>query len=115
MTTSPSGIKTAINSKQEAQNYHRPSDTLKTASKMDDSEKTTASPSLSGSSLNQLAPENHNPSVEQQQPDVEKATPKTAASPLDWEGPEDPDNPLNWSSFKRHYHIVPPAALSFTT
>lgn len=32
----------------------------------------------------------------------------------DWDGPDDPGNPLNWSPWKRHYHIVPIAIISFS-
>jgi hypothetical protein len=34
--------------------------------------------------------------------------------PLDWDGPDDPGNPWNWSHFKRVYHIIPPALVSFS-
>ena len=33
---------------------------------------------------------------------------------LDWDGEDDPDNPLSWSKWKRLYHIYPPALISFT-
>lgn len=32
----------------------------------------------------------------------------------DWTGPNDPENPLNWPAWFRHYHIAPPALISFT-
>lgn len=32
----------------------------------------------------------------------------------DWNGPNDPENPLNWPKWKRFYHIFPPALISFT-
>lgn len=32
----------------------------------------------------------------------------------DWDGADDPGNPLNWSPWKRHYHIVPIAIISFS-
>jgi hypothetical protein len=115
MSTSLSGINTVISSDQQTQKYQHPSNKSKTAPNMDESQKTTATPSLSGSSLHELEPENHNPALEKPQPDVEKATPNTAPSSMDWDGPDDLDNPLNWPAWKRHYHIVPPAAISFTT
>ena len=47
--------------------------------------------------------------------DIEKG--HVAETPLpvtDWNGPEDPDNPQNWPLWKRHFHIVPPAIISFS-
>lgn len=32
----------------------------------------------------------------------------------DWIGPQDPDNPLNWPAWKRHFQIVAPAMISFS-
>jgi hypothetical protein len=49
--------------------------------------------------------------------DLEKATmhfPDTAAG-ADWTGPDDKENPQNWPKFIRHYHILPPALISFAT
>jgi hypothetical protein len=48
--------------------------------------------------------------------DVEKGeqTKPTPSSVLDWSGPNDPDNPMNWSRWKRHYHVIPPAIISFS-
>jgi hypothetical protein len=40
------------------------------------------------------------------------AVPKTVTE-LDWTGPDDRENPLNWGKLVRHYHIVPPALISF--
>jgi hypothetical protein len=34
--------------------------------------------------------------------------------PFDWNGPDDPDNPLNWIKWKRYFHVIPPAIISFT-
>lgn len=39
-----------------------------------------------------------------------RSVPTTAQ---DWDGPDDPENPQNWSNFKRAFHIVPTAALGF--
>lgn len=47
--------------------------------------------------------------------DPEKATqpvPKTIG-PLDWAGPDDPENPQKWAKLVRVYHIIPPALISF--
>jgi hypothetical protein len=48
--------------------------------------------------------------------DVEKGeqTQPTPSSVLDWNGPNDPDNPMNWPRWKRHYHVIPPAIISFS-
>ena len=32
----------------------------------------------------------------------------------DWDGPDDPENPHNWPMWKRAWHTVPPALLSFS-
>lgn len=46
--------------------------------------------------------------------DAEKATPTpNPVTVLDWDGPDDPDDPHNWHPWIRHYHIVPPALISF--
>ncbi|KAK0277036.1 hypothetical protein LTS00_014312 [Friedmanniomyces endolithicus] len=45
-------------------------------------------------------------------PHHEPQPPTTAA---DWNGPDDPDNPLNWTMRKRALHIAPIAFLSFAT
>ncbi|KAK0910553.1 hypothetical protein LTR57_015809 [Friedmanniomyces endolithicus] len=50
----------------------------------------------------------HEPST----PHHEPPPPTTAA---DWNGPDDPDNPLNWTMRKRALHIAPIAFLSFAT
>jgi hypothetical protein len=34
--------------------------------------------------------------------------------PNDWNGPDDPENPMNWNKWIRYYHIIPPALISFT-
>lgn len=48
--------------------------------------------------------------------DPEKATPNagTPTSATEWNGPDDPDNPLLWSRWKRTYHVLPPAIISFS-
>ncbi len=47
--------------------------------------------------------------------DPEKAIPVAhKSSPvLDWTGPDDRENPQKWAKLVRHYHIVPPALISF--
>jgi hypothetical protein len=35
-------------------------------------------------------------------------------NPTDWNGPNDPENPLNWPKWMRCLHVVPPAIISFT-
>jgi hypothetical protein len=48
--------------------------------------------------------------------DVEKGeqTQPAPSAVLDWNGPNDPDNPMNWPRWKRHYHVIPPAIISFS-
>lgn len=43
-------------------------------------------------------------------------TPPEEQSPsvTDWTGPDDPENPRNWSKWKRRYHVLPPALISFS-
>jgi len=33
---------------------------------------------------------------------------------LDWDGPDDPENPFNWPRSKRIFHTVIPGLLAFT-
>lgn len=47
--------------------------------------------------------------------DLEKGEERPVApSVLDWDGPNDPGNPMNWSKWKKIYHVVPPAIISFS-
>jgi hypothetical protein len=48
--------------------------------------------------------------------DIEKGRPEpeTPISATEWNGPDDPDNPLSWSKWKRYYHVIPPAMISFS-
>ena len=66
--------------------------------------------------------ENMSPSFHEEKPtetgdsniDLEKASPPTkfiTATSLDWSGPKDPENPQNWSSYKKLYHILVPTIL----
>ncbi|KAG4417203.1 hypothetical protein IFR04_009652 [Cadophora malorum] len=47
--------------------------------------------------------------------DLERGKKDPQASPvvLDWDGPDDPENPMNWPRCKRRFHVVPPAVISF--
>lgn len=47
--------------------------------------------------------------------DLERGKEEQQAPPavLDWDGPDDPENPMNWPKWKRHFHVVPPAVISF--
>ncbi|KAI9742191.1 MAG: hypothetical protein M1818_004091 [Claussenomyces sp. TS43310] len=47
--------------------------------------------------------------------DVEKAhaSPPAALKGGDWDGPEDPENPLNWPRWQRICYILPPALVCF--
>lgn len=38
----------------------------------------------------------------------------TVTTAQDWSGPDDPDNPLNWSTWKKSYHFWPIAFLAFS-
>lgn len=44
--------------------------------------------------------------------DVPTDSDTTAATPLDWTSPADPENPYNWTLWKRGYHIIVPTVLS---
>lgn len=65
----------------------------------------------------------HESSIQEaQQGDLEKATPLSskhnqhttpARAADDWDGPDDPANPQNWSGFKKTYHFFPIAFISF--
>ncbi|KUJ18013.1 MFS multidrug transporter-like protein, partial [Mollisia scopiformis] len=47
--------------------------------------------------------------------DLEKGEERPSASALlDWDSPDDPGNPMNWSKWKKRYHVVPPAVISFS-
>jgi hypothetical protein len=49
-----------------------------------------------------------------QDPEKGSALQNLPADPTDWNGPDDPANPMNWSKWKRGLHVVPPAIISFT-
>jgi hypothetical protein len=53
--------------------------------------------------------------IEKQIQDLEKGPSKHAhLSALDWDGPDDPENPHNWTVGKKIMHIVAPAVISLT-
>lgn len=41
-------------------------------------------------------------------------TPNIPVDSTDWNGTDDPLNPLNWPAWKRYFHVVPPALISFS-
>ncbi|KAH7399822.1 MFS multidrug transporter-like protein [Cadophora sp. MPI-SDFR-AT-0126] len=47
--------------------------------------------------------------------DLERGNKEQQAPPavLDWDGPDDPENPINWPKWKRQFHVVLPAVISF--
>ena len=49
--------------------------------------------------------------------DIEKhAEPANTSTPpvtLDWDGPNDPDNPRNWGAMKKFYAILVPGSIAF--
>lgn len=50
-----------------------------------------------------------------QNQDLEKGPSKHSHPPtLDWDGPDDPENPHNWPMGKKIIHIVAPAVISLT-
>jgi hypothetical protein len=53
--------------------------------------------------------------IEKKIQDLEKG-PSKHASPadLDWDGPDDPENPHNWPIRKKVMHIIAPAVISLT-
>jgi hypothetical protein len=53
--------------------------------------------------------------VEKGNKDPEKGPERAApAAVIDWDGPDDPENPHNWPIGKRILHILPPAMISLT-
>lgn len=53
--------------------------------------------------------------VEKENGDVEKGPERPAPRiVLDWDGPDDPGNPHNWSARKKILHILPPAIISLS-
>jgi hypothetical protein len=54
------------------------------------------------------------PKLDCDDPEKRIASVQESNAALDWSGPDDPENPLNWPSWKRYAHIIPPAMISFT-
>lgn len=46
------------------------------------------------------------PAVKQETPDDNSQPNEQDPNIVDWDGPEDPANPLNWSKFLRYLHII---------
>ncbi|THV48324.1 hypothetical protein BGAL_0255g00100 [Botrytis galanthina] len=46
--------------------------------------------------------------------DVESQDQRIVVPPLQWNGPDDPDNPLNWPVWKKNVHVFTPALISFS-
>ena len=57
--------------------------------------------------------ENAPPAVEIT-PDAVESLPEHAIQPCEWSGPEDPENPMNWSTAKKAYHSAIPSLYCFT-
>jgi hypothetical protein len=41
------------------------------------------------------------------------ATPRRVVTAQDWMGPDDPENPMNWPTWKKVYHAIPCALFGF--
>lgn len=54
--------------------------------------------------------------VDTQQSSAAPVAPEKAIAPppLDWDGPDDPENPFNWSLSKRVFHTLLTGLLSFS-
>jgi hypothetical protein len=53
--------------------------------------------------------------IEKKNQDLEKGPSKhTSPAVLDWDGPDDPENPHNWPIGKKVMHIIAPAVISLT-
>ena len=46
---------------------------------------------------------------------VESSAKKKQPSADDWDGPDDPENPMNWHWLKKGYHVSMVAILAFAT
>ena len=45
---------------------------------------------------------------------LESQEQRIVVPPLQWNGPDDPDNPLNWPAWKKNWHVFTPALISFS-
>ena len=74
----------------------------------------SSTPSLSSKDGHDL--ENELPNQMYNSENLEKGAriPDLPVDSTDWNGADDPLNPLNWPAWKRYFHIVPPALISFS-
>lgn len=54
------------------------------------------------------------PTSDNEDPEKGKDQHNATLNPNDWNGPDDPENPLNWPVLIRYLHVVPPSIISFT-
>ena len=47
-------------------------------------------------------------------PDAFEIQPQQAGQPSEWSGPDDPEDPMNWSTAKKAYHSAIPSVYCFT-
>ncbi|KAL2071149.1 hypothetical protein VTL71DRAFT_12384 [Oculimacula yallundae] len=75
----------------------------------------TATLSTSGNVRDNLETEKGPLSGDEYRNNLEKGKEEQKTPPpvLDWDGPDDLENPLNWPAWKRRFHVVPPAVISF--
>ncbi|KAI9644335.1 hypothetical protein NHQ30_007692 [Ciborinia camelliae] len=69
--------------------------------------------SSSSENLN-VVPEATIPIPHPTEKDVERQKEKITIPSLKWNGPGDPDNPLNWGKWKKNLHVLTPALISFS-
>lgn len=62
-----------------------------------------STPSLSAGQLGAEGEESEKPSSPA---DPVVDAPSTGSNVADWNGPDDPENPLNWSPFKKNLHVA---------
>lgn len=62
--------------------------------------------------LSAKSPSEHS-SSEPSRPDDGGGIEKPAAGPLDWDSPDDPDNPWNWPAPKRWFGTIVPGCFCF--
>jgi hypothetical protein len=54
-----------------------------------------------------------NPASDNEDPEKGVEQQRTVFNPRDWNGPDDPQNPLNWPVWIRYCHIIPVAFICF--
>ncbi|KAH7109498.1 putative MFS multidrug transporter [Dactylonectria estremocensis] len=84
----------AVDSEQQS---HTPAPTLLAAAENDNSQ-------FSRDSIETYTDAEPSDDVETQR-QSQKATPEAVLDALDWDGPDDPDNPMNWPASKRYWQI----------